>query len=85
MFEFTTLFWYKLVFMAKLIVACCLFTRNLRHRTHFALRFVVAMAVCFVSAFLFPIFFYNAWYTSLMFLALFTIATLSFKICYDEP
>ena len=85
MFEFTTLFWYKLVFMAELIVACCLFTRNLRHRTHFALRFVAAMAVCFVSAFLFPIFFYNAWYTSLMFLALFAIATLSFKICYDEP
>ena len=85
MFEFTALFWYKLVFMAELIVACCMFTCKLRHRSNFVLRFIGMLCVCFLSAFLFPVAFYNAWYSSLMFLALFVIATLSFKICYDEP
>ena len=84
MFEFTALFWYKLVFMAELIVACCMFTCKLRHRSNFVLRFIGMLCVCFLSAFLFPVAFYNAWYSSLMFLALFVIATLSFKICYDE-
>ena len=85
MFEFTSLFWYKLVFMAELIVGCSLFTCKLRHRNYFVLRFIGMTAVCFACAFVFPIFFYIAWYSSLMFFLLFVVATLSFKICYDEP
>ncbi len=85
MFEFSPLFWYKLVFMAELIVACCLFTHKLRRRKYFPLKAVAAVAVCFTVAFFFPVVYYNAWYSSLIFLSLSVTVVLSLKICYAEP
>lgn len=78
------LFWYKLVFMAELLVAEGLFTYKLKRRSRFCLRLSGSLLVCFAAAFFFPLFYYTAWYASLMFCALFLITLLCIKFCFNE-
>lgn len=86
MFDFnSSLFWYKLLFMAELLVAAWLFADRLKRRPMFWLRVAGGAAIAFVAAFLFPVLFYNAWYTSLLFLCLFLVTIPVMKLCYDEP
>lgn len=86
MFDFSsTLFWYKLVFTAELVIAESLATYSLKKKPKFALRVVACLLGIFVIAFLFPIIFYNAVYSSFMFIALFCFTIFGLKICYDEP
>lgn len=84
MFEFSQLFWYKAIFMAELLVAEWMFSFCLKKRRHFLLRQTLSLLICFGAAFLFPILWYNAIYSSVMFLALFAITLLTVKFCYDE-
>ena len=85
MFDFTsTLFWYKLLFTAELIVADLIFVAHLRRRPRFALRAVCSVIGLFVFAFLFPIVAYNAVWTCLMFFMMFFASLCATKICFKE-
>lgn len=79
------MFWYKLVFMAELLLAELLFTYKLKKRSRYVLRALLAAAFCMGIAFVFYIVSYNALFTSVMFLALFGISALTLKFVYDEP
>jgi hypothetical protein len=80
-----SLFWYKLVFMAELIFALMLTTYPLKRKPHFAARVVLAVLALFAVAWAFPLLWYNAIYTSCMFLILFGCSLLALKFCYQEP
>lgn len=81
----SSLFWYKLVFMTELLLSWAVFTHRLKRRNAFPLRLAGSVAISYAAAFVFPIFFYNAWYTSLMFLCLFAVTVPAMKLCLDEP
>ena len=86
MFEFSSpLFWYKLVFTAELVIAEALATYSLKKKANFMLRVTACLLGIFIAAFLFPIFYYNALYSSFMFIVLFGITLAGLKICYDVP
>ncbi len=74
MFDFSSpLFWYRLVFLAELIVAEAFFTFKLRRRPYFALRIALSVVAIYGVTFLLPIVAYNAFYVSFMFLLMFEI------------
>lgn len=86
MFDFdSSLFWYKLVFTAELLIAYYVFSHRLKRKRAFWARATLGALICFAVAFVFPIFFYNAWYTSVMFLCLFAVSVPVMKLCWDEP
>ena len=64
MMPVTSLFVYKLQFMAALLVAEGLFLFHLRRRGQFPLRVALAVLACFLLALFFPIVRYNALYAS---------------------
>lgn len=87
MFDFSApLFWYKLVFMAELLIAEILATYTLKKKARFALRAALSVTGCFAIAFLYPLFdfSYNAAYTSVMFILMFVFTLVALKICFDE-
>ena len=72
---------YKILFMAELLVAEYLFTLRLKRRNKFWLRFA-CMCVCgMLLAWLFPVVSYNAFYSSVMFLALFLATLVGLVLC----
>ncbi len=71
--------------MAELLVAEYLFTFRLKKRKRFLLRAIASCAACMAAAFFFPILSYNAFYSSMMFLALTAISVAGLMISYDEP
>lgn len=85
MFEFTALSAYKLLFMLELLVAEFLYMFRLKRRSRFYLRCAAAVTASFVLAFLFPVIFFNAIYSSLMFLCLFFVTVAALAFCFDEP
>lgn len=85
MFESSVLFWYKPVFMAELLVAEWMYSFCLKKRRRWPLRALVSAAVCFCIAFLFPVPWLNALYSSLMFIVMTAVTALMMKYCYDEP
>lgn len=85
-YDFTApLFWYKLVFVGELVLSEGLAFYTLRKKERFALRVVISLLSIFVIAFLFPIFAYNALYSSFIFLMLFMVSLFAIKFCFDEP
>lgn len=80
----SSLFWYKLIFMAELLLAEALFTYRLRRRKRFVLRLLAAILFNFAFAFLFPIVAFNAVWTIVMFLCLFAFSVLMLKFCFAE-
>lgn len=85
MFDFSsTLFWYKLIFMAEIIVAETVFVIHLRRRERFVLRVLLSAAGLFLFAFFMPIIGYNAWWTCLMFFIMFFASLCGIKICFKE-
>lgn len=85
MFDFSSsLFWYKLVFMLQLLIAEMILVYPLKKKDRFLLRLTLCSVGCFAFAFLFPILYYSAWYTSVMFFLLFVITLVSLCICFDE-
>lgn len=81
----TGLFQYKLLFMLQLVIGEGLFLLRLERRGRFSLRAVAALAALFLAAWAVPILYYNAWYVSGLFLALFLITLPAMKFCFDEP
>lgn len=85
MFDFSSsLFWYKLVFMAEIIIAEIVFVLHLRRRTHFVLRVLCSCAGLFLFAFLFPIVGYDAAWTCFMFFMMFIASLVGLKVCFNE-
>lgn len=85
MFESTLLFWYRPVFMAELLAAEWVYTFCLKKRSLFLLRNLLSIAICIGAAFLFPIPYLNALYSSFMFFVLFIVTVFMMKFCYEEP
>lgn len=84
MFEFSQpFFWYKLVFMAELLLAEGLLVYPLRRRSHFTLRAVAAVAGCMLAAFLLPVYF-SWWYFTLLFFILYAVSLGAVALCFDE-
>lgn len=75
---------YKIVFMAELLVAEFLFTLRLKRRRKFWLRFAAMCVVGMLLAWLFPVVAYNAFYSSVMFLALFAATVGGLMLCYKD-
>lgn len=86
MFDFSSpLFWYRLVFLAELIVAEAFFTFKLRRRPYFALRIALSVVAIYGVTFLLPIVAYNAFYVSFMFLLMFGMTIVGLRVCFDAP
>ena len=86
MFYFSSpLFWYRLIFLAELIIAEGLFTFNLKKRSKFLLRVAGAIIFSYLVVFLFPILSFEAIYVSFMFLFFFAVTVFALMFCYDEP
>lgn len=81
--QLTSLFVYKLQFMAALLIAQGMFLLRLPPRSRFPLRAAAAAAGCFLMALIFPILNYDALYTSVMFLAFFALTIPAAKLCFD--
>jgi hypothetical protein len=86
MFLFNSeLFWYKLIFMAELVLAEALFTFRLKTRSGLIWRLPLGLLIDFGSAFLFPILYFNVWWSSFVFLGLFAISIGSLFLIFQEP
>lgn len=83
MLQVSSLFLYKLIFMAALIIAETLFLFRLKKKEHYVTRFALCTAFSFVFVFFFPILSYNAVYSSFMFFLFFVLTVFTTKICYD--
>lgn len=84
MFDLTQpFFWYKLIFMAELLLSEGLLVYPLRRRRNFIFRAVLCVFGCFLVAFLLPIFF-SWWWISILFLLLFAVSLGALAICFDE-
>ena len=81
--QFTSLFAYKLQFMAALLISEGLFLLRLPRRSRFPLRAAAAAAGCLLIALAFPILRYDALYSSVMFLVFFTLTIPAAKLCFD--
>ena len=70
MFGESQLFWYKIVFMAELLLSESMFVNRLKRRKFFVLRLIGSLAALGALAFFFPLFSwsYNAAYSSFMFI-----------------
>lgn len=80
-----SLFWYKAVFMGELIAALAITTYPLKKKAHFLFRALGTIVALLITALAFPILWYNALYTSVMFIVLFLFALLMLRLCYHEP
>lgn len=86
MFKFESpLFWYRLIFLAELIISECVFTFKLKKRPNFAIRSIIAVIGCYVITFLFPLLAFNGYYLSFMFLCMFILTIIGLYFCYDAP
>lgn len=85
MLEFgASLFWYKILFMAELIVSELLFAHSLNRQNHFALRSVLCVSGLLAVAFFMPIVAFNAAWAIFMFLSMFALTLVAMKICFAE-
>lgn len=84
MYDLTPLFWYRIQFMAELLLAEALFATQLNARPHFVPRLIGAILFCFGAAFAFPIAAFDALYCSFMFICLFGVTLLAMKFLFVE-
>lgn len=78
------LFYYKLIFLAELLLITGLFVFRLKRRKLFWLRLSVSLAACFLFTFFYPLKYFNAAYVSVMFIAIFAAVLCALKFCFDE-
>ena len=84
MYELTSLFWYKPIFLTELIIAEALFAVRLKRRPFFFLRLFGSLLINYAVAFAFPIVSYNAVWCSFMFICLFVTTVVTLKLRYAE-
>ncbi len=87
MFGESQLFWYKIVFMAELILSEAMFVCRLKRRRFFVVRLLLSLAALFAIAVFFPLFSwsYNAFYSSFLFFSLFAATLGAIAVCFREP
>lgn len=78
------LFYYRLLFLAEIIISEFLFLFKLKRKKHFALRLSVSLSVVVLLAFFYPLPFYNFWYTSIMFIVYFLYTFIAVLFLFDE-
>ncbi len=83
MYELTGLFFYKVQFMAELLVAEYLFLLNIKRKERFPLRVVIGVILSFAFAFAIPIVSYSSWYMIIMFLGMFLFTVFMQYLCFD--
>lgn len=81
---FTNLYYYKNLFIIELLLAEFLYCLNLKKKEKFILRYAIILSVMIIIGFLLPIFSYDAFSSSVLFLSLFIITIPLLKFCYDE-
>ena len=82
MYDFSSqFFWYKLLFMAELILSECLFAARIERRNNFALRMVLSCAALLAVAFAIPVPDYNVVVISGVFFTLFACTLLAMVAC----
>lgn len=79
------LFWYKLVFLGELVISEALFTYKFKKRSNFAVRLVCGLLTCAVFTFLFPIWSYDAFNISVMFVSIFAVTVAVMYFCFNVP
>ena len=80
----TNLSYYKLLFIAELLVAEFIFFNRLKKRKGFCWKYPLAILFNVAFVFFFPILSYNAVYCSIMFLIIFAVSVASMAFCFDE-
>ncbi len=70
------LFFYKLIFMALLILGEAIFCYKLAKKDHFAIRLTIGIIACFIFALAFPIPTSNDFYSMMMFFCMFAFTYL---------
>lgn len=83
MYKGTFFEFYKCVFMLELLAAELLYAFPLAKKSKFPLRLILAIVICFAITVFLPVFVYEAWYSSLVFLFLFGISLIALKMCFD--
>ena len=78
------LFWYRILFMAELIIAETLFVFRLKRRKKFTLRAAAGILLSFAFAFAVPCVHINAAYRSFMFFSMFAFTLAMLKLCFSE-
>lgn len=84
MYRISSLFYYRIVFMAELLIAEAIFTFRLKKRKNFPLRVALCILVAISFAFALPIIEYSAAYCSLMFFIMYAFTLPLMMICFDE-
>lgn len=79
------LFWYKFVFLAEIMIAEMLIVYRMKRKKHFVKRVFLALFCVVVLTFVLPVPFYNAVYSSFLFLIIFIYTLIALKFCFDEP
>jgi len=83
MFQVSSLFLYKLLFMSNLIIAETMFLFRLNKKSSYGVRFTLCTVFSFAFVYFFPILSYSALYSSFMFFTFFVLTIFTTKVCYD--
>ena len=84
MYDFTApLFWFKFVFLFEILVAEILLMYRVKRRVHFVLRTAAALVFLLAFTFALPIPYYNAFYSSALFLLIFAVTLVALKFCFN--
>lgn len=86
MYEWTELFLYKIIFAIEIFVAIHLFSQHFPKKKNPVLRYILSFLGVVGIAFLIPLFeeiSYTWWYSSLLFLVIFSCAACSMLFIYD--
>lgn len=85
MYEFTSLFLYKLLFTIELFVAEFILCIGLQRKRNFLLRLTVCFVALMAFAFLLPVISHGYLWCSVMFLSIFAASVFVTGFLYDEP
>lgn len=86
MYDLTApLFWFKFIFLAEIVVAEGLIIYRMKRKGHFVRRVTGALLCLIAFTFALPVPFYNAAYSSLLFMLIFGATLFALKFCFDEP
>lgn len=79
------LFWFKFIFLVEILIAEALIIYRMKRKRHFLLRVIIAVFCLVAFTFALPVPFYNAAYSSVLFMAIFMSTLAALKCCFDEP
>lgn len=83
MYPISSLFFYRLIFMAWLLFGEALFLFRMKRRNHFVIKLICGLVLCFGFAAAFPIPTGNSFYTMFMFFSMFIFSYLMILLCFD--